>query len=443
MGKVYRFLVLGVMLGMSVILSGCGSSGNTGANAVGNNFVSATVIDDINASVMLSVVKAKIDANATNAFGYKAIKIVYKTTNENGDSVNASGMLVLPTATDAYKAYLASLGKSFSISAICDNHGTIFLNSEAPTSVEVTNGMPDSSLGVLMTGFAGFAAILPDYLGYGDSQGQNHPYIMKTTDQASLDMIRASVRYMTDNHIAFNGQLYISGYSEGGYVAMDLAKDIQENYSSEFNLKGVAPMAGPYDVEALGVYDLNTSSKMVYPAFLAYIADSYSKAYSDINISDLAVKASVFSSVDLFGGNYDAVHIHVALGLANGTTDYGFNTHFPQELLISSFISDFQSNFNNILRVKFAQNSIDDWTPNMKMNMIQCVDDEIIPFAISTQKTYSKFIANGATAVSLTPIPSSMIPTATPTTPFVHQRCGNVAYGAAVKWFDNIRSGAI
>ena len=442
MKQMYRFVLIAVMVGVTMIFSGCGGSGSDGANTVGSNLVSARVMDDLNASYMLNVVKTYVDPNATNAFAYKAIKITYKTTNMQGASVNASGLLVIPTPTDAYKAYLASIGKTFSLSAVCDNHGTIFLDSDAPTNLEKTQHL--NTLALLISGYAGFVSILPDYLGYGDSKGETHPYILKKSAQASLDMIRASMRYMTDQNILFNGQLYLSGYSEGGYVTMALDKDIEENHSEEFKVMGVAPMAGPYDVEGLASFDLNASLKMVYPAFLAEIASSYSKAYDDININDLVVRPDVFENVDLFGGDYDTVPIHVALGLADvANGDYGFNTHFASELFLDSFIDNFHSDSNNPARIRFQQNSVYDWVPKAKINLIQCLDDEIIPFDLSTQKAYNTLKANGAQSVSIYPIPSSAIPAATATAPFVHQRCASVAYGVAVKWFSDIRSGVI
>ncbi len=443
MKHLFELLFINIMVGIIIMFSGCGGLGNEGANAVGSNLVSSEVMDDINASTVLGMVKAGgIDANATNTFAYKAVKIIYKTTNIKGERINASGLLVIPTPTDEYRAYLTSLGKSFSLSAVCDNHGTIFLDSEAPTNVEKSKHYyPDA---LLLSGYAGFVSILPDYVGFGDSKDEVHPYIMKQSAQASLDMIRASIRYMTDNHALFNGQLYLTGYSEGGYVTMALAEDIEKNHSSEFQVMGVAPMAGPYDVEGLATFDLNMNTPMVYPAFLAEIASSYSKAYGDINISDLVVKPDVFNNVNLFGGDYDTVPIHVALGLADvANGDYGFNTHYANELFKDSFINDYQGNPNNSARVRFAQNSVYNWTPKSRMNLIGCIDDEIIPFALSAQKAYSTFSANGASKITISPIPSSYIPAATSTAPFVHQRCGGVAYGLATKWFSDIRNGVI
>ena len=100
-------------------------------------------------------------------------------------------------------------------------------------------------------------------------------------------MLKASTKYMVKNGILFNGQIYISGYSEGGYVAMAMAEEIEKNYSDQFSLKGIAPMAGPYDLKALGEKEVNASRVMEYPAFLAYLTQSYAYVYDDINLSDI------------------------------------------------------------------------------------------------------------------------------------------------------------
>ena len=438
-------LFYAIVISSITLFSGCSDIENTDANVVGSNLVSAEVIDDINASVMLSVIKASIDANATNAFGYKALKINYMTADQAGKAVKASGLLVIPTATDAYKAYLASVGKMFSVSMICDNHGTIFTNAEAPSNVEVADGLPNYSLAVSMTGYAGFAAVLPDYIGYGTSNSESHPYMLKKASaRASLDMIRASVRYMTDNNIVFNSQLYISGYSQGGYSAMALAQDIEANHADEFTLKGLAPMAGPHDLVSLGNIELNASHTMVYPAFLAYLADSYSEAYSDIVLSDLVNETNTTMYHSLFDGSKTNVEIHTALGLVTDARG-GFNQHTADVLFKSSLITDYQNNVNSALKARFTENSTYNWTPKMKVNLVHCSDDEIIPFSMS-QKAYDTFIANGVSSsnLTLTPIPTALLSQQVDAAhPFIHGNCGTEAYGVAIKWFSDIRSGAI
>jgi predicted esterase len=436
-------------LSMVAFLSACGTDGNDGVNSVEDGtsqLVSGTVVDDVSSEVMLAYVKAGITESAVNAFETKAVKISYNTVNQDGKPLLASGLLVIPTPTDEYKDYLASVGKSFSVSMICDNHGTIFLNSEAPTNVEKRNGVPDYPLSVLMSGYAGFAAIYPDYIGFGDSNATVHPYILKNAAaRASLDMIKASMKYMENNGIVLNHQLYITGYSEGGYNAMALSQSVESELTN-VNLMGIAPMAGPYNVVDLADVEINATRRMPYPAFLADLSYSYSIYYDDFNLSEVAVPAPIqFETA--FNGNYDTVPIHIVLGLGavdeNGTvTDYGFYTHTANELFKQTFIDDYTTNLNSVARNRFEENNVDNWIPRTRVNLIQCLDDDIIPFSESNH-TYNKFKENGVD-VTLTGIPTFLLKQQQDAThPFIHANCGPEAYGAAVIWFDAIRNGDI
>ena len=439
-----------LVVSMVAFLSACGTEGNTGENSVedgSSELVGATIIDEVSASTMLAVIQAKIDANATNAFAYKAVKITYNTVGQDGKSIVASGLLTIPTPTDAYKAYLSSVGKSFSVSMINENHGTIFLNSDAPTQKEVTNGLPDYATAIVMTGIAGFASVVPDYIGFGDTTGEVVPYILeKAAARNSVDMIKASIKYMEDNGVVLNHQLYISGYSQGGYNAMAVAKSVESGSLPTVNLMGVAPMAGPYNVEDLADVEIDATHRMAYPAFLADLGYSYTHYYNDVNLSDIAIPSLARFQL-AFNGSNDTVPIHIILGVgvvdANGTvTDYGFYTHTASDLFKPTFISDYQNNQNNLMRQKFIENNLDTWTPRSKMNFIQCLDDDIIPFSESNN-TYNKFNSNGAN-VTLTGIPTSILKQQQDAThPFIHSNCGAEAYGAAVQWFDAIRQGKI
>ena len=431
-------------LSLVALLAACGSDDNTGANNVetgSSQLVSATVVEDVNTSVMLQVVQASIDANATNAFGYKAVKIVYNTLGQNDEPVVASGLLVIPSASAGYQAYRASQGlPPFSVSMLNENHGTIFTNAESPTKVEVTNGLPDYSTAVLMTGVAGFASIIPDYIGYGDSNDIAHPYMLKKASaRSSVDMIKASMKYMEDNGVVLNHQLYVSGYSQGGYNAMAVGQSIEDGALTNVNLMGVAPMAGPHAIADLGDITIDSNHTMMYPAFLGYLADSYAHYYNDINLSDLVIETDTAKYHALFDGSNANVVIHAGLGL---TINGGFGVYKSNTLFKESFISDYKNNVNSVEKARFEENkSYTNWVPKTKLNIIHCVDDEIIPFSMA-QNAYSELNATGAD-VTLSPIPSAYIPAPSADNPFVHGRCGSAAYGTAVKWFAAIRSGDI
>ena len=106
-----------------------------------------------------------------------------------------------------------------------------------------------------------------------------------------------------------------------------------------------------------------------------------------------------------------------------------------------SFINEYKSNVNNSFKVRFSENNVFDWAPRTKVNLIHCVDDEIVPFSMS-QTAYDKFISNGASKsnITLSAIPTSALSTEVT---FIHSKCGEKAYGVAVTWFDKIRKGEI
>ncbi len=414
--------------------AGCSDIDNDGANVIGDNFVSAEVIDDINASVMLNVVKAKIDPTATNAFGYKAVKINYDTTDIDGNSVEASGLLVIPSATDAYQQYRASQGEApYSVSMICDNHGTMFTNAEVPTEEEVKNGLPDSTLAVMMAGYAGFAAVMPDYVGYGTSNDSDHPYFIKeATAQSSLDMIRASVRYMTDTNVLFNSQLYISGYSQGGHAALALSEKIETEHNDEFTLKAIAPMAGAYIMDSFGDAILKAGATMSVPAFMAYIADSYSNAYSDVALEGMIVETKIPAFDGLFDGSNDALAIHTALGLPLGAQS--------SLLFDATFISDYESTPSHPLRARFKENNVGSYTSQTKINLIHCSNDDVVSVAM----TYGVEQLLGAAGSA--DVTKTIIDTVTADYTkgeSIHGNCGLPAYQAGVTWFAAIRNGDI
>ncbi len=413
------------------LFSGCGID-NDGENVVGNNLVSAEIIDDINASTMLLYVRGGIDENASNAFGYKAVKITYNTKGQNDENILASGLLVIPTATPEYQAYRAAMGMApFSVSMIGENHGTIFTNAEAPTNTEVPNGAPDNSLAVLMTGYAGFASVMPDYIGYGVSNDENHPYILKKASaRDSLDMIRASVRYMTDSNVVFNSQLYISGYSEGGYVAMALAQEIEENAKNEFNLMAVAPMAGPYIVTAFGDAILKSDANMSVPAFMAYTADSYSNAYDDLTLEEMILDEKEPAFDGLFDGSNNLMMIQMKLGLPLGAPTLA--------LYEADFVSDYESTPEHKLRLMFAENIVGNWAAKSKINLIHCSNDDVIPvgMAYGVEQMLDGYGAQSVTKTIIDDVTADYSKGES-----IHSNCGVPAYTQAVGWFAAIRNG--
>ena len=194
-----RKLNIIVLLSMTLYFVGCGDLSKPSNEEV----IGGKVLVDIDGNTIKKSLIAKktprIDMNTT-VYGYKAYKIPYSTTDEKGNTVAASGLMVVP------KGLPDTLIAAKGLSVVSDNHGTIFSNEDAPSVVAGTNNAPEGS-SVILTSIFGFVTLQPDYVGFGDSSEIYHPFILKShllmqqlillTQQKNLQLI---IRYILTNN---------------------------------------------------------------------------------------------------------------------------------------------------------------------------------------------------------------------------------------------------
>jgi pimeloyl-ACP methyl ester carboxylesterase len=434
---------------LALLFVGCGDIGNEGKN-------SALTFDDVksyvtqeptigfdSASTNQQILATSINAglapsnpNYKVAFGIKSYKIIYTTTDDKGLDVNASGLVTIPIPTEAFLNALKAQGRTYSMSIISDQHGTIFEDKDAPTTsvgglpafmgVIQANQIPSSTpLPFLMSAVGGFITVQPDYIGYGASKGSHsHPYLLeKSSASATVDLIKAVVKFANDSNLPFNGQVFLSGYSEGGYVTMATAKEIEANHPY-INLMGIAPMAGPYDLNAtaMGVISQPTMGR---PDFIGGIINSYASVY-DFNLTDILNEPYATILPELYTGETSSEDIR-------GELDENVSKFF-----VPTYRYDFLTNQNNNLRKAFVENTPLDWSPKTKVKLLHCTNDEVISSQLS-QIAYAKLSENNNTNVELELIDEIL----DGTPPSVHVVCGTKTYPIAIDWFNKIRTGEI
>ena len=364
-------------------------------------------VDDRNKYLVSSELLVEVNSSAMGTpFGYKAYKIIYNT-EYRGKSIEASGLLVLPTGYEAMEG--------FSLSMVCDAHGTIFANREVPTA----NFLPNlNSVGAGFSATAGFITIQPDAIGFGQSSDIIHPFMIKEPSaDASIDMIQAVIEFARANYLPINGQLFLSGYSEGGYVTMATLKKLEENYSDTIKVMAAAPMEAPYNMDLMA-QGILSSEMMPVPAFPAFVAYSYAHYYETVSLDQLISSTYSTSMPTLFDGTLERVEIDTHL------------TYYTQELFTTSAIGNYFSNPDDSFKSVMVENSLHNWTPKSKMKLYHCDEDPVIPFAFS-QEAYSNFVANGATDVELVTMNGSD-----------HSlECAQLAYPQVIAWFDQVRRG--
>ena len=302
----------------------------------------------------------------------KAYKITYETIDDEGDDIRASGLLVVPQKSLRRRSPL-----------FVHHHGTITQNTRAPSYQHKATHI------LSKTASLGYIVIAPDYLGYGKSDNINHPYLhAKTLASSSVDMLRASKEWLKKHRIRSNDQLFLEGYSEGGYAAMATHKEIEKHYDDDFTVTASAPAAGPYDLSTTA-RTLLLEDRLEFPTSIAFVIKAYDDLYSSNLVND-AIKPNYRNIVNNFinDGDYSSREIDKLLG---NRTD---------RFLRGDFINDIRDETETELTDSLRKNNIYNWKPKAPIRLIHGKDDKIVPYANSV-KAVDKMIARGATDIEL------------------------------------------
>jgi pimeloyl-ACP methyl ester carboxylesterase len=156
---------------------------------------------------------------------------VYKVMLEAGDTggsatkINLSGLLIVPPPDEGRKCR----------QVIAPTY-TYVMKEDAPT-VRVANDRPDAHLmfWLLEAYRYGYAVIIPDYPGFGDSYGQCYiPYVEKEAMvRTTTEYVEAARTVLAREKYAGEGGFIIAGYSLGAYVSLQLARAFETAASGD------------------------------------------------------------------------------------------------------------------------------------------------------------------------------------------------------------------
>ena len=334
-------------------------------------------------------------------YGLTLYKITYRTEFQ-GERVEASGVLSVPQGSEQFPVLLGG-------------HGTITNDQKAPSNL---NFNQNNSSGFELFAAFGFISVIPDYLGFGASTDLVHPYFNYTTSaQSSVDMIRATQEFLADS-IAYRPELFLTGYSQGGYVAMATLKFLEETPGvlPEFTIKATAAGAGGYDIRQ-GIEDILSETTYPSPVNLAFLIYSYQQTNGwNRPLTDYFQEPYASQIPALFDGSTDASTI---------------NAQLPQNLsallnpdFIAQVLDDSETEFLNALEA----NSVDDWAPQTPVRLYHEQDDEVIPIQ-NSENTYKKMLQNGAEDVYYFPYDEAED----------HRSGAQPMYEQALPWFVSLR----
>jgi len=224
----------------------------------------------------------------------------YQTTGAKNEQTTASGAIMAPTGgsgcTGARPVLVYTHGtastKAYNIANIAD---------------QTNEAWQESAIVAAFYAAHGYIVVASNYAGYDSSTLPYHPYL--NAAQQSQDVINA----LTAARSAFsglpagvsdNGKLFVTGYSQGGHVAMATQRAME---AAGMTVTAAAPMSGPYAMEAFGDAAIAYSNPglggtIYYPM----IVNSYQNAYGNVytNLTDIYSSTYATGIDKLIPGQY-------------------------------------------------------------------------------------------------------------------------------------------
>jgi dienelactone hydrolase len=352
--------------------------------------------------VELAFIFAFAGVPLTPQFDVAVQRLQYETIGPWGARTVASGLLLRP------------LGATAPLPLVVYQHGTLARKADAPSA----QASQERYIGAAYAA-TGYAAVLPDYLGLGDSPGL-HPYHHAVTEAtAGVDLLRAARAYCGGQGIALNGQLFVTGYSQGGHAAAALQRELEEFHADEFPVTAAAPMAGAYDLSGTTAEEMLSGRPQPNPYYLAYLLAAYQEVYRLApSFADLLRAPYHLTLPPLLDGQHSGGEINAAMPQPPAP---------PTDILKPEYLAAFRADPEHPLRRALRDNDLLAWTPRAPIRLYHCSGDRDVP-PQNSAVAHARFLSRGANATLLDPLPGGD-----------HGNCVLPAMLAAKAWFDSLK----
>jgi pimeloyl-ACP methyl ester carboxylesterase len=326
-------------------------------------------------------------------------KVTYKSDNPNmKGEIEVSALLIKPIVKGNTHLKLLSF-----------QHGTYARKDQAPSCFKCY--MPwkywEVYAAMIVAIFGRYMVVMPDYQGMGEAglkqvnKDIDQPYVAREPLARSVCDLLAAVTSRDDIKSNWNNQLYMFGYSQGGYVTMAAARELQLSDKPEYkklmgNFKACAPCAGPYSLSQTVRQIMVGKKPYSLNAFVPMLVRGFNARYGNI------FNMGAFKSTP--------VDYRETYNLADGyhtTDEIGEKMpDIPSEALTEDFLQKLEDGGAGH-KVLEENDAYYKWCPSMPMTLYHCPDDEVVPYENSII-AQSEFEKRGV-GVQLVPIKSWLI----------------------------------
>lgn len=325
-------------------------------------------------------------------------KVTYQSTGADGNLHTFTGLLILPKSNSGIKP---------EVPILMYQHGTEPYRPYSPsrflTHLDRPTDYPEVMVAAAIAS-TGYAVAMADYEGMGDNTNPQ-PYVHSSSlARQVVDMLTASRDIIsgagnTSSPCSWNSQLFLMGYSEGGYVTMTATRELQLNHAGEFTVTASAPLSGPHDLSGVMRNLMLSDSSSKAPYFLPFLLTGYNYAYGGTLFSPFDVLNFPYNTTlsRLFDGNSSADKISEAMGMSFSPV----KLVVPKSVLTQQFINELALESptvaflraNDSYRMPGQEGSV--WVPAVPMRMYHHRNDELVPYA-NSQVAFDAFSTAGA-----------------------------------------------
>ncbi len=360
-------------------------------SSASNNLVSFTRTGTMPVAQTNQMIKTAFGANAVapTSDALDLYKVNYRSRDEKNNDVVLSGLVVLPKG-GAPKGLVVF------------DHGTIVNSNLAPSRFVGKANSSEAQIAVLAFASGGYAVAMPDYLGLGDHKGA-HPYPLGAANSLSaVDIIAPARTVAARNNIAVGSHLFITGYSEGGAVAMWTVRNLEQKSGANYDVFAAAPISGPYDLSTVTrkwLLDSPTSQEeFVIRLYLTSYMAYYFHKSQGLKLTDYFKPSMAFTITQAFKGNISDESLIKRLALAavlmrsKNSLENVITARFKKAL-------ETLDTSDPIIR-EMQKSDCYDWSPRTKMLLINIKTDKVVDPG-NTEKAIRTMRQRGVSANTL------------------------------------------